>query len=179
MPHITFSHFVIIIILTLSLGMAFELWWITLRVMDGSPEKSLLIFEIAKFVAGRISLASLRKSSSVSLNSFILSTFWYMELEKKETPKHKRPIWDITEKMLQTWTTIWELGISVELQNEKQWKIKSRWTLAYYLKVTPLVKQEDKKHKHPNPNHRLDFATSLHITKSVIISPIRPRLHFS
>lgn len=40
------------------------------------------------------------------------------------------------------------------------------------LKLTLLVKQEDRKQSEPNPNQKLDFDTSFHITKSCIISPI-------
>lgn len=39
------------------------------------------------------------------------------------------------------------------------------------LKLTLLVKQEDKKQSEPNPNQKLDFDTSFHITRSFIISP--------
>lgn len=47
-------------------------------------------------------------------------------------------------------------------------KIKS----SMYLKLTPLAKQEDRKHIHPKPNQRVDFATSLHMIKSLIFSLI-------
>lgn len=43
------------------------------------------------------------------------------------------------------------------------------------LKLTPLVKQEDKKQRHPKPNQRVDFETSFHIIKSVINTPTRSR----
>ena len=35
----------------------------------------------------------------------------------------------------------------------------------------PLVKQEDRKQRHPKPNQRLDFAVSLHRNNSHIICP--------
>lgn len=46
---------------------------LTLRVMDGSPEKSSLVFEIAKFAAGIITFARREMSSSLSLNSGFFS----------------------------------------------------------------------------------------------------------
>lgn len=54
----------------------------TLRVMVGSPEKSSLVFEIARFSVGSITLATLNMSSSSSLNSRFFSslTLWKLKL---------------------------------------------------------------------------------------------------
>lgn len=74
----------------------------TLRVMDGSPEKSCIVFEMARFVAGSIALATRKMSSSLSLNSRLFSTLslWYSEFEKNDKPRNKSPSWEIAEKIL-------------------------------------------------------------------------------
>lgn len=67
-----------------------------------------------------------------------------------------------------------KLKLEVDINTEfigRKIKIKGK-----YLNLTPWVKQEDKKNKDPKPNQRLDFATSLHITRSHITCPIRSRL---
>lgn len=46
----------------------------TLRVIDGSPEKSSLVTAIAAFAAGSITRVARTMSSSLSLNSGILSS---------------------------------------------------------------------------------------------------------
>ena len=45
-----------------------------------------------------------------------------------------------------------------------------------YLKLIPLVKQEDRKQIDPKPNQKLDLEVSFHIIKSVIVCPILYRL---
>ena len=63
---------------------------ITLRVMDGSPEKSSLVFEIARFVAGSINLPRRKISSSLSLKSrFVVTLFLqFHQILKLNTKKH-------------------------------------------------------------------------------------------
>lgn len=48
----------------------------TLSVIDGSPEKSSLVIEIAKLVAGRNRLAKRKTSSSLTWNSLFVSSFF-------------------------------------------------------------------------------------------------------
>ena len=65
---------------------------ITLRVMDGSPEKSSLVFEIARFVAGSINLPRRKMSSSLSLKSRFFSILLFLQfhqiLKLNKTDKH-------------------------------------------------------------------------------------------
>lgn len=62
---------------------------ITLRVMDGSPENNALIFEIAKFRAGRINFARRKMSSSFSLTSHLFSSTLFL---KYEDQSHKNTL---------------------------------------------------------------------------------------
>lgn len=49
---------------------------VTFSVTEGSPEKSSLVFEIARFVAGSITLARRKMSSSLSLKSCFFSSLF-------------------------------------------------------------------------------------------------------
>jgi len=48
----------------------------TLSVIDGSPEKSSLVFEIKKLVAGSTRLAERKTSSSLTWNALFVSSFF-------------------------------------------------------------------------------------------------------
>lgn len=50
--------------------------------MDGSPEKSSLVFDITKFVAGSIVFAKRKMSFSLSMNSLFFSTLFLYILLK-------------------------------------------------------------------------------------------------
>lgn len=63
-------------------------WRITLRVMLGSPENSALVFEIAKFSAGRLNLARRKMSSSFSSISLFSSTI-FLKHKHQSHKKHK------------------------------------------------------------------------------------------
>ena len=177
----------------------------TLRVMDGSPEKSCIVFEMARFVAGSIALATRKMSSSLSLNSRLFSTLslfinrwrhsentatligiitwgdefsfylWYSEFEKNDKPRNKSPSWEIAEKILKTWNP--QFLDSLDRKNiEENWDTEIEEQCGGYLKLIPLVKQEERKQTEPKPNQKLDLEASFHIIKSVTSCPILCRL---
>lgn len=67
----------------------------TLRVMVGSPEKSSLVFETARFSGGSITLANLNISSSLSLNSCLFSSLTLSKLFHSST--NYEPEKDVTD----------------------------------------------------------------------------------